>query len=163
MIISDNILLEKITRQHLYCDKKSKESFTNIEKRKYKLAGNRLLGHFFFHILTTTKDACKQSCTLPLYLSDWENVTPRFKLSDICYCDLTKFDRIERAILLQKMKDKNNGFPHVAKLTNSKYQKLIKVSQNLSKHPRISDETKQIIEAGISPTVDALLSKLDLK
>lgn len=121
MILPDNILLKKIKKQHLYYDKKSKEPFINKIKRKYKLAGNCLLEHYFFHVLTRTKDACKKACTLTLRLKDWENRNKCFQLADIGYCDLTKFEWIERVLLLKKIKDKNNSFPYVAKLSDSKY------------------------------------------
>lgn len=164
MRIPDEILLKTILKQHLYYDKKSKDPYLNKTKPKYKLAGNCLLNNYFFHVLTTTKGACKKSCTVSLYLSDWKNVVSEFesKLSEVCYCDLTKFEMINRLNLLKKIKDNNNRFPYVCKLHNSKYKKLLKLEKRMHKDPYISKEVKDIIEAGMSETVDSLLSKLNL-
>jgi len=163
LILPNNILLQKIKKQHLYYDKKSKEPFTNKIKRKYKLAGNCLLEHYFFHVLTRTKDACKKACTLTLRLKDWENRNKCFQLADIGYCDLTKFDRIERVLLLKKIKDKDNGFPYVAKLSDFKYKELINLASKKLRYSHISTEAIQVIEKGILPSFDDLLSKLNLK
>lgn len=163
LILPDNLLLQKVKKQHLYYDKKSKDPHLNNKKPKYKLAGNCLLGHYFFHVLTTSKDACKKSCTIPLYIPDWENVVSEFKSKlEVCYCDLTKYDNIERVVLLHKIKDTNNGFPYVGKLCDNKYKKLLNLKKNLNKHPSVSDETKDIIDAGISPSIDSILSKFNL-
>ncbi len=58
--LSDNIILQKILKQHLYYDKKSKDPHINRIKPKYKLAGNCILSDYFFHVLTTRKGAYKQ-------------------------------------------------------------------------------------------------------
>ena len=60
------------------------------------------------------------------------------------------------------MKDTNNGFPYVGKLNDMKYKKLLKLQKNLYKISRISQETRGIIDAGIAPSYDPLLSKLNL-
>lgn len=160
---SDHFLLQKIIKQNLYCDKKSKDPFiNNQEGPKYKLAGNCLLEHYFFHVLTRRKGACKQLCTLTIQLQDWKNRVQSLKMADIGYCDLTKFDRIERTLLLKKIKDKENGFPYVAKLSDQKYKELIKLKRYLYKHPKISKETRDIIKKGISRSYDPLLSKLGI-
>ena len=164
MELPDTILLNKITKQHIYCDKKSKEQSTNKIKPKYKLAGNFLLDECFFHVLTTRKGACKELCTLPLCLFGWEDVVFVFKskLKDVCYCDLTKFEIMKCVILLKKMKDRKNGFPYVAKLSDQKYKELIKLKKYLYKLPQTTKETREIIKKGIAPSYDPLLSKLGL-
>lgn len=161
LILPDNILLQTIQKQHLYCDKKSKDPHTSKKKLKYKLAGNCLLTLYFFHVLTTSKDACKKSCTVSLNVPDWEGVVSEFKSElRVCYCDLTKFENIERVILLQKMKDANNGFPYVGKLCNHKYKKMQQLRKILHKLPYVSDKEKNIVDAGLSLGVDEILSKL---
>jgi hypothetical protein len=163
--LPDKILLQKILKKHLYYDKKSKDPYLDRIKSKYKLAGNCLLDNYFFHVLTTGKDRCKRSCTISLYLSDWENVVSEFEfqLRNVCYCDLTKYEIVSRVGLLKKIKAINNGFPCVGKLCNSKYKKLLKLEKNMHKNPYLSKETKDIIERGISESVDSLLSKLDIR
>ena len=138
--------------------------FTNKTKPKYKLAGNFLLDFCFFHILTTSKDACKKLCTLTIQLSDWEDIVPKFKskLKGVGYCDLTKFESMKIVVLLGKMKDEKNGFPYVCRLCDAKYKKLKKLTKNLYKYPHISRETKDFIENGISPSIDSILEKLNL-
>ena len=83
-------------------------------------------------------------------------------MKDVCYCDLTKYEIISRPSLLEKIKDRKNGFPFVCKLLDSKYKKLLKLEKKMHKNPFLSKETKNIIEAGISESVDSLLSKLNL-
>ena len=85
------------------------------------------------------------------------------KLAAISYCDLTKFDRIERVILLRKIKDEKNGFPYIAKLGDPRYKELLDLRKKLLKYPRISPETRKFVEEGTSPTIEGLLLKLDLK
>lgn len=162
--LPDKILLQKILKKHLYCDKKSKDPHIDRIKPKYKLAGNFLLDDYFFHVLTTGKGACKRSCTISLYFSDWENIASEFesKLKEVCYCDLTKYEIVSRIGLIGKIRDRNNGFPYVGRLCDSKYKKLLKLEKNVHRNPYLSKETKSIVEAGISESVDSLLSKLDL-
>lgn len=83
-------------------------------------------------------------------------------MEDVGYCDLTKFELIERNILIQKIKDKDNGFPTIAKMTDSKYQELLNLHKNL-RMVKISKETKEVMLAGINPMYDDILSRLDLK
>lgn len=162
LILPDNLLLQKITKQHLYHDKKSKDIFTNKIKPKYKLAGNCLLDYYFFHVLTTGEDACKRAYTLPLYLSDWECVVPVFKLKQVCYCDLTKYESINKTVLIEKMKDRDNGFAWVGRLCDYKYKKLLILIKKLRKSNYVSMETKGIVEAGILSSIDTIQTKLNL-
>ena len=96
-------------------------------------------------------------------MKDWENRNKCFQLADIGYCDLTKFEWIKRVLLLKKIKDKDNGFPYVAKLSDSKYQKLMALASKKLKYSHISTETIQVIEEAISLSFDELLSKFNLK
>ncbi len=162
--LPNNIILQKILKQHLYYDKKSKDPYINRIKPKFKLAGNCILSDYFFHLPTTRKGACKQSCTIALYLSDWENVASEFEsqLRNACYCDLTKYEIVSHVGLVEKIKDRNNGFRYVSRLCDLKYKKLLKLEKNLHKNPHISRETKDNVEKGLSKGVDSLLSKLDL-
>lgn len=158
----DISLLNRIKKQHVYLDRKSKEQFYPYkEKRKYKLAGNPLLDNYFFHVLTTGKDACTGAFTIALNRSDWENMTPKSKMEDVGYCDVTNYELIQRAILLQKMKDKKNGFPTIARLSDLKYQDILDLCENYCRKIYASKETKETLRTGT--VASNILIKLNLK
>jgi hypothetical protein len=158
-----NILLLKIISRSLFLDKKSQESLTGVIKRKYKLAGNAILENYFFNILTRTYSACKADFTVCIEPNDWENKTlePKF-WGQNTYCDLTKCEILTKAQLVTKMKDKNNGFPFIAKLGERKFQQLQALRNKMASCLYISPETIDLIQKGISPMVSETLSKLHL-
>ena len=163
MELPTDILLSKIVPKHLYLDKKSKESSTNIIKGKYKLAGNQILDQYFFNILTRKALACKTHFTICIERKDWENrVSKSYPSSENSYCDITKYELISKIDLIRKIKDKNNGFPFIAKLCEQKCRELENLKSGIGKCPYISSATKDIINRGIAPAIDHILSKLGL-
>lgn len=166
MDLPDQILLTKIIPKHLYFDKKSKELATNRIKPKYKLAGNSLpdLGAYFFYVLTKISSSCKTNFKLIIKQTDWENkIIGPYLTEPVSYCDLSKYELLDRTILISKMKDKENGFPYIAKLCEAKFQELKKIQTKIQKYPLISRDTKNIIDRGMSETIDQIASKLDIK
>lgn len=163
MKVPDKIILKKIIRKNLYYDKKSKNPHLDTTKPKYKLAGNCLLENYFFHILTRTKDACKKSCSVSFIPSDWEEISENFKRRlTICYCDLTKYEILSEELLLEKIKDADNGFNYVSRVSESKFIEIQTRGKKITSNPHISPATKKIIKAGISDSIDELLLKLDI-
>lgn len=164
MKISDDALLSKISKNNVYLDKKSTESFTNKTKPKYKLAGHKLLENYFFHILTTNKSACKRNVTITIKTSEWEDKIAGSYLPGACsYCDLTKHEVLERKTILEKIKDPLNGFPYIAKLCSSKCAELQDVFYRKMMHrPDISKEVKGIVANGLVENTADLLKKLGL-
>ncbi len=163
MDLPANILLSKITPKHLYLDKKSKESSTDVTKRKYKLAGNQILDQYFFNILTRNSSACKTHFTLCIEPKDWENkVSGPYLGNQNSYCDLTKFELLSKTVLVNKMRDKDNGFLFIAKLCQHKCKEFENLLPEVAKCLYISSETKGIIDRGIASAIDGILSKLGL-
>lgn len=163
MVNSSNGALNQIVRQNLHCDEKSKEQDTTIVKRKYKLAGNSVLDQYFFHVLTTMLSACKAKVTLTINKGDWENIIPGAYLhGDISYCDLTKYDILDKAELLAKINDQENGFICVAKLSDPKYEKLQRLKESMVRYSYISEETRKIVMGGLSEQVDEMIKKFGL-
>jgi len=154
MRLNDDILLRKIKKAHTYFDKRSKEKATGLINEKYKLSGNVLLEIYTFFVLTTDKDACKRLLTLCIHQEDWEQKNPNYLNDEYSYCDITKYDVLNKDIILKKMRDRRNGFIFVAKLCNSKFKKLEKLYNNIRKYSqyvgkRISKETREIIAPAI--------------
>lgn len=165
MELPNEVLLSKIAKRGLYYDKKSKEETTGVIKPKYKLAGNNIpaIEQYFFHVLATTLSVCKASVTLRIRQQDWEErVKGSYLPKDISYCDLTKFEIMDGLELLEKIKDKKNGFPYVAKLCSSKYEKLKKLGKKMKYDTRISDEAIKIVINGLSDSADEIAMKLGL-
>lgn len=164
MDLPDQIFLNQIKPKNLYFDKKSKESTTNEIKPKYKLAGNCILEQYYFNILTTDLDACKKAVTLCIKQNDWENkIKGPYLRESASYCDLTKYELLDKSILITKIRDKTNGFPYIAKLCGAKYKELQKLQKQMVKHPRITKEAKDVIKRGVGNVIDDLMVKLDIK
>jgi hypothetical protein len=164
--LPDKTILNKITLKHLYLDKKSKEQATNIMKRKYKLAGNSLsdIGMYFFYVLTKSPGTGKAKFTLAIKQTDWEEkIVGPYLTEPASYCDLTKFELLGPSDLLGKFRDKDNGFPYIAKLCEMKYKELIKIQSKIIKYPLISRDTKAIINRGMAETIDQIASKLGIE
>lgn len=161
---SNTLLLNKIAKKNLYYDKRSRELTTNIVKPKYKLAGNSILDEYFFNILTTTLSACKAEFTLTINQTDWENKrNGRYLNEPVSYCDLTKYELLNKLDLLKKMEDRHNKFRCVAKLADAKYEQLQNLQSKFASCFHISSQTKDMIDRGISDTLDRIASKLRLK
>jgi hypothetical protein len=162
--LPNSLHLSKITKKHLYFDKKSKESTTEKINKKYKLAGNSVLGQYFFNILTKSLAACKPGLTLCIKRTDWENkIKGPYLTKPASYCDLTKYEWLDESVLLKKIKDRQNGFPCIAKLCEAKYKELQKLRKRMGKYPHITKETRNIVKRGLTDNIDNLIIKLDLK
>lgn len=161
--LPNELLLRKIQAKHLYLDRKSKEPTTNTIKPKYKLAGNIILEQYFFNIITKTLSACKDRLTLKIEQKHWEDrVSGPYLKERVSFCDLTKWELLERKDLIEKMKDKANTFPYIARLCDSKYRELQHIRNRISRISYIPKEAKAIITEGISPIIDEVVSKLGL-
>jgi hypothetical protein len=161
----NNILLNKIVPKNLYYDKKSKELVTNTIKPKYKLAGNSIpeLEMYFFYVFTKRRPTGKLRFIFAVAQADWENRIPGPYLREpISYCDLKKYELLDAPTLIGKCKDKENGFPYIAKLNHPKYQELRKIQTRIGKYPFISHEAKSIINRGWVEKIDQITSKLDI-
>lgn len=159
---SNKHLLSTIIPQNVYLDKKSIELLTGRVRRKYKLAGKPLLDKYFFNILTKTKSACKTSSTLCIESTDWDKKISGSRLNITSYCDLTKYELINKSELITKLLDKKNKFLFQAKLCDQKCIELQCLRNQVSKSFLISQEVKRIINQGLSPSIDEALSKLGL-
>lgn len=163
MELPDKVLLSKFTKSCLYRDAKSEEKTTGKIKPKYKLAGSIILEHYFFHILTRTLDACIHRFTLTINPEDWEDkIAGPYLQETTSYCDVTKPDLIYKLDLLIKIRDKTNGFIYIAKLCSMKYEELLKLNDKMQKAPDISEETKAIVNSGLSDKIDEIVLKLGL-
>lgn len=163
MELPANVLLLKINPKSLYLDKKSKELSTGKIKRKYKLAGNMILDEYFFNFLTRQSSACIRRFTLCIEPKDWENETTESRLGgQNSYCDVSKFELINKNDLLAKIRDKGNGFPFIARLCEEKVNELQVLRNEIGKCAFISSETRNLIQKGISPMVKEALIKLGL-
>jgi len=161
--LPDDVLLSKFTKSCLYCDEKSEEKTTRKIKPKYKLAGSIILEHYFFHVLTRTLDACKRSYTLTINQEDWEaKITGPYLQEKTSYCDVSKPDLIYKLNLLTKIKDRANGFIYIARLCSAKYEELLKLNEKMQKDPDITEETKAIVNSGLSDKIDEIVLRLGL-
>lgn len=164
MDLPDGLLLSKIIKRSTFYDRKSFDKLTSKTKPKYKLASNPILEKFFFHVLTTTLKSCKKRLTVKIKKEDWEDkIKGSYLQEDISYCDVTKYDLLEKSDLLEKMRDRKNGFIYVAKLCSAKYGKLQKLQGKMKYHYDISKETIRIVAAGLADNVDEIAEKLRLK
>lgn len=157
MFLPDFILLRKIKVQHVYCDRKSLENFTGITKTKYKLAGNVItsLKIYTFFVATTNELACQRALTVQIQNTDWEQAVPGHLQSPISYIDITKVTPITEQELLNKIKDKTNGFPWIAKLCDTKFQELkaLRNKAHTSRHTLPLEKTA-LVRVALDDVVD---------
>jgi hypothetical protein len=64
--------------------------------------------------------------------------------------------------LLEKIKDKQNGFCYVAKLCAAKYKELQKLRRRMGQYDYITQEKRNLIKRGLTDNIDNLLTKLDI-
>jgi len=162
MDLPPKLLLGKIKEACTYRDKYSKERTTGKIKPKYKLMRSIVLGQYFFNVLTKCRESCRKSTTIAIHKSDWINKDEKYLNRDYSYCDITKYDIIDESTLLKKIQDKRNAFPYVGKLCTKKYNKLKKLHKKIKYIPRISRETKSIVEYGLMGLIDENLKDLGL-
>jgi len=169
MALPDDDPLNKINKSCAYCDEKSLEKYTGKIKRKYKLAGNPIVGHYLdkyiFHVLTHVRDACKPSVTLSISKDDWENrVNGRYLQEEVSYCDLRKYDIFTGEELLEKIADKKNGFEYVAQLCATKCGELRQVNLRYQRIHDIPEEIRGIVGASLDDDIlNTILQRLGLK
>jgi hypothetical protein len=163
MELPDEVILGKIKKNCAYFDKKSKEKSTNIVKPKYKLAGNPILDHRFFLVITKSYFSCLGVCTLKIKKDDWEEkIDGPYLMERFSYCDLTKHDLLSNNDLLNKSKDAANGFYYIAKLCDRCRRKLQKLQARTQKISFVTKEVRTVIQQGISEVVDEAIIKLGL-
>jgi len=145
MQITDNVLLLKINEASAYYDKFSVEETIGKIKPKYKLMRSSILEQYFFNVLTKDMTACKKKLTIRIEKDDWLNRAKGY-LEKCSFCDLTKYDIMDKEVLLKKIRDRNNLFLFVGKLCESKYNELKKLSKKVKYLPYISRETRNIVQ-----------------
>lgn len=163
-------LIKKIYKSCAYCDEKSFEKYTGKTKRKYKLAGNPIvglyLGQYVFHHITHVKDAYIKEVTLTINKADWKYRAkdPQYLKEDFSYCDLSKHDILTREELSEKIIDKENGFKYAARLCASKCEELLKINHRYQRYYDIPKEIREIVGASLDDdSLDRILRKLELK
>jgi hypothetical protein len=165
MDLPDGLVLKKIQTQNAYYDRKSKEKFTNIIKPKYKLAGNILLEIYTFFVLTTEEQACQKFLTLKIMRDDWEDRNPNYLKASCSYLDIKKVEVLNKNEILQKCRDKQNGFPCVAKLCDKQFKQLreLRAKIQLSHRPVPTKITNLIFQAlEEAKPADKIIDRLDL-
>jgi len=157
MHLPDFFLLSKIKAQYAYCDKKSKELATGAVKPKYKLAGNIIdpLKIYTFFVATKNRFACQQKLTIEVQKQHWEQLRPGNLNNPVGYIDITKFEALTAQELLNKIKDRDNGFPMIAMLCDIKFQEL----KNLRSRAHMSNsfmtlESTVLIKFALDDVVD---------
>lgn len=149
----DKRLLSDIQRFNAYCDEKSLEKTTGLEKRKYKLAAKFLIefNSYPFFIFTTEPEACQGDLRFCVAKKDWLNRKSGYLEEPYSYTDLNnKVEILEPEEVLKKIKDRENGFLKVAKLCQNKCIELQQLIPNLLKSKRrILPETKKIVGLGV--------------
>ena len=108
--------------------------------------------------------ACKTEFTLTIQQTDWEDKrNGRYLNEPVSYCDLTKYELLDKLTLLKKMRDRHNKFRRVAKLADAKYEQLQNLQTKFASCLYVSSQTKDMIDRGISDALDKIASKLGLK
>jgi hypothetical protein len=168
IIFPDTTLLGLLEIQYAYYDKKSLEEKTKIIKPKYKLLRKKLpspLDSFIFFVMTTNPNACERFLTLCIYQKDWENRKTGHLREKCSYLDIRKIEVIDKDTALWKMKDGDNKFLKVAKLSDNKFLEIKKLYKGSYQNPVIvSPEIKQLIEVALDEANigESTLKKLGL-
>lgn len=153
MDLHNKKLLSNIQRFNAYCDEKSIEQNTGIEKRKYKLSGRHLPGinSYPFFVLTEDKTACSEELRFSIAKNDWIDRLKGYIEEKYSYTDLNNgVETLEVEQILKKMKDSENGFSKVAKLCRKKCNELQNfIPRMLKSKKKILPETKKIVYLGM--------------
>lgn len=176
MIFPDEFYLAKVSTRCLYFDKKSKENFTGVVKRKYKLAGinNDILTDvtevYRFFVGTSEQSSCQRELTLEVKPGHWEFIDTSHQSTlgaKSGYFDVGKIDVLNRAELMDKMKDTSNGFAYVARLKEKCFGDLQSLASRLHRAHRPISKTRvpHILNALIkeSDDVDKIMLQLGLE
>ncbi|MEK7569402.1 MAG: hypothetical protein AAB500_00710 [Patescibacteria group bacterium] len=154
MEMPDGILLKNINLRNAFLDRKSIEANTGKIKAKYKLLTFkdlilRDLGVFVFHILTTGKDSYIKEKTMDIFLADWEYRDGTHLNSECSKLCSQKVDIINKEVLLEKIRDTNNRFPHTGTLSQIKFNEILKfIREDFEKTDLKTDfDVKEIINS----------------
>lgn len=132
MMLPDALIIrEKTEKQRVFSDEKSKEEFTGIVKRKYKLSAGEIFPDVFIYFLTFSKNyALKKNLTIDISLCHWEDKDDKYLKCDKSYIEITKYETLGRNDLLFKTRDTTNQFLCVARLCDEKFNELLKLVEN---------------------------------
>lgn len=163
MDFPDELLLKRIVQRNLYRDAKSLEQSTNTTKAKLKLASNPLLEQYFFHVLTSRRVSCKRDCTLFIPSDEWEEVAHPHHLSEpLSCCDISKFELLGKDELIEKMRDRKNGFPYVARMPVKRYRQLKKLMKTAVWMQYIATEDIPLLKEALAERVEEIAKELKL-
>ena len=164
----DSALIQSIKTQNAYADYKAFEKFTKKEKKKYRLAGKIIdlspLMFFPFFFLTKRSTACQPALTVRIHISDWECKHPAHLTLEWSFLDIKKVELLNKDIILQKMKDSQNGFPFVGRLSDNKFKELKEKLKNLGRARSISEKQSALIQCALTEAdiPKTILEKLSL-
>ncbi|MFA6096857.1 MAG: hypothetical protein WC788_04485 [Candidatus Paceibacterota bacterium] len=166
MDLPEKLLLSKIKTRNVFLDRKSKEKTTIVVKPKYKLSSSSILDIYIFFVLTSKEITCKKYYTLTVRKEEWEEKNSCY-LNGCSYIDITNIESFSKEELLIKIKDKFNGFPYVAKISDKKFSELKLLQNNINKgynYSGISEETKDLINIALAEAniANETLKKLGL-
>jgi hypothetical protein len=162
MFLPDSFLIQKIKIQHAYCDRASKENSTGVVKTKYKLAGNLVpLQIYTFFVATKNRFACKPGSFIEVKKQDWDQLSAGHLREPIGYLDINKIEPLTEQELLAKIKDKNNGFNCVAKLSDAKFQELKALRSRAHMNQQPIEKTA-LINIALADVVDLNLYSQDV-
>ena len=166
IIFPDEVLMNLVEPQFSYYDKKSFEEKTGIIKPKYKLLRKKLpfpLNSFIFFVLTTNVDACERFFTLHLQQTDWINIKTGYLLEKCSYLDIRKIEVLDEGNVLKKMKDCDNKFLKIAKLSDKKFSEIKTLYANSYQNPvKVSEEIRELIEIATTDSEEKILQRLGL-
>lgn len=166
IIFPDKVLMNLVEPQFSYYDKKSFEEKTGIIKPKYKLLRKKLpfpLNSFIFFVLTTNANACERFFTLHLYQTDWINIKTGYLMENCSYLDIRKIEVLDENNVLKKMKDCDNKFLKIAKLSDKKFSEIKTLYANSYQNPvKISEEIRELIEIATTDSEEKILQRLGL-
>lgn len=164
MNFPDAFLLNRLTPQSVFYDKKSEEELSKVTKPKYKIVGKKLaVSDAYPFFVLTTQEHISSRFSFQLAPADFENVVAPH-LSRDGATDIRRIAIHSGAEVLQKCRDLKNCFEHVAKLCDPKFEDLQKFCHNI-RNAKVSDRQKErVLEAvGLfSPTAEEITRKLGI-
>lgn len=151
--------LSRIERQSAYYDRKSKESATETDKPKYKVAGCNIpaLNIFPFYILTTTCDSYKKANRIEISRDEWEERNPKHLTADISYISPDHVESFSGQDIYSKISDRENGFPKVARLPDGKFRRLKILVENRKRLPHLTSSKEYLNKLALSIPIDEVV------
>lgn len=151
---SQKALAPPIKTQHAYADFKAFEEFTKKTKKKYRLAGNIIdlspLIFFPFFFLTKRETACQPALTVCVKQTDWENKHSKHLNRKCSFIDIKKVEPLSPEVILEKMKDPENGFPFVGRLSDKKFKELRDKLNNLDQARHLPEKQSALIQCALA-------------